>query len=273
MAERNAVNFATSLANLWRYRGFIVASVRRELQARYAKSQFGLAWAVIHPLSLIVLYTVVFSNLMRPILSGGHDSPFAYSVYLCAGLLTWMLFSELLNRSVGLFVQHAGLLKKMNFPRLTLPIIVILSSLLHYVIIMTLFLGFLLLTDYFPGAVILAAVPVVLVLIAFAIGLGLLAGVINVFYRDVEQGTAMILQFWFWSTPIVYLPDIVPSWFAQLLAWNPIVPIVQAMQTLFLNATQPDWPSLMYPAVLAVVLLWLSVRAYTRLSGEIVDEL
>ena len=267
------MNFATTLPSLWRYRGFIVASVRRELQARYAKSQFGLAWAVLQPLSLIILYTLVFSNLMRPILSGGHDSPFAYSVYLCAGLLTWTLFSELLNRSVGLFVHHAGLLKKMSFPRLTLPIIVIVSSLLHYGIIMTLFLGFLLLADYFPGAVVWAAVPVVLVLIAFAIGLGVLAGIINVFYRDVEQGTAMILQFWFWSTPIVYLPDIVPQWFAQLLAWNPIVPIVQAMQAIFLNATQPNWSSLLYPLLLAVLLLLLSLRAYTCLSGEIVDEL
>ena len=262
-----------SLQAIWAYRGFILGSVRRELQTRYAKSQLGLAWALIHPLALIVLYTLVFTNLMRPMLSAGHDSRFAYSVYLCAGLLTWMLFSELLNRSVGLFVGHANLLKKMNFPRLTLPVIVVLSSLLHYVIIMLLFLGFLLLTGGFPGLVVIAAAPVVGVLIAFAIGLGLLAGIINVFYRDIEQSTAMILQFWFWATPIVYLPDILPPWFAQLLAWNPIMPIVVAMQTIFLHQRLPEWSSLLYPAVLAGIFLVLSMRAYTRLSGEIVDEL
>jgi len=260
------------LRELWVYRGFILSSVHRELRARYMGSQFGLAWAIIHPFSLILLYTLVFSNLMRPTLAG-HEAPIAYSVYLCSGLLTWTFFSELLGRSVSIFVSNANLLKKVNFPKLTLPLIAILSSLLHYLIIMTLFLAFLLLAGYFPGLVILAALPVVLILVAFTIGLGILAGTINVFYRDIEQLTALVLQFWFWFTPIVYVRSILPDWLSVLLGWNPILPIVSAMQDIFLEVRPPDWSTLLYPSVLAVLLLALGLLVYLRLGGEIVDEL
>ncbi|MGQ9660473.1 MAG: ABC transporter permease [Thermochromatium sp.] len=260
------------LRELWAYRGFILASVQRELRARYLGSQFGLAWAVIHPFALILLYTLVFSNLMRPTLAG-HDAPLAYSVYLCAGLLTWTLFSELLGRSVGIFVTNANLLKKVSFPKLTLPLIAILSSLLHYAIIMALYLAFLVLTGYFPGWIVFAALPVILILVAFTVGLGLLAGTINVFYRDIEQFTALVLQFWFWFTPIVYVRSILPDWLSALLGWNPVLPIVAAMQSIFLDARAPDWSTLLYPLTLTGLLLVLGWLAYRRLGGEIVDEL
>ncbi|WP_222932409.1 ABC transporter permease [Allochromatium humboldtianum] len=262
----------TLLRELWAYRGFILASVQRELRARYLGSQFGLAWAVIHPFALILLYTLVFSNLMRPTLAG-HDAPIAYSVYLCAGLLTWTVFSELLGRSVGIFVNNANLLKKVSFPKLTLPLIAILSSLLHYAIIMALFMAFLVLAGYFPGWVVFAAVPVILILVAFTVGLGLLAGTINVFYRDIEQFTALVLQFWFWFTPIVYVRSILPDWLSALLGWNPVLPMVAAMQSIFLDARAPDWSTLVYPLTLAGLLLVLGWLAYRRLGGEIVDEL
>ena len=262
----------TLLRELWAYRGFILASVQRELRARYLGSQFGLAWAVIHPFALILLYTLVFSNLMRPTLAG-HDAPIAYSVYLCAGLLTWTVFSELLGRSVGIFVNNANLLKKVSFPKLTLPLIAILSSLLHYAIIMALFMAFLVLAGYFPGWVVFAAAPVILILVAFTVGLGLLAGTINVFYRDIEQYTALVLQFWFWFTPIVYVRSILPDWLSALLGWNPVLPMVAAMQSIFLDARAPDWSTLVYPLTLAGLLLVLGWLAYRRLGGEIVDEL
>lgn len=260
------------LRGLWAYRGFVLASVLQELRARYMGSQFGLAWAIIQPFSLILLYTLIFSKLMRPTLSG-HDAPLAYSIYLCAGLLTWTFFSELLGRFIGIFVANANLLKKVNFPRLTLPLIAILSSLLHYAIIMTLYLSFLWATGLFPGPIAWAALPVVLILIAFTVGLGILAGTLNVFYRDIEQFTALILQFWFWFTPIVYAGSILPDWLATLLGFNPLLPIVTAMQRIFLDAAAPDWPTLLYPAFLAWLLLALGWRAYRRLAGEIVDEL
>lgn len=266
------MRIARILANTWAFRGYILANVRTEFRARYSNSLLGLGWALVHPTALIALYTLVFSAAMRPGLAG-HDTPFAYSVYLCAGILVWSLFSELIGRCVGIFTQNANLLKKVSFPKLSLPLVAVLGSLLNFAIILAVFQVFLLLTGYFPGWRLLAAVPVIVILMVFTIGLGLLGGVINVFYRDIEQLLTVVLQFWFWFTPIVYTPSILPSGVAKLLALNPIAPIVMAMQDIFLAGRMPDWLGLIYPALLAGGLLGLGLVAYQRLGDEIVDEL
>ncbi len=260
------------LRDVWAFRGFILSSVKREFHSRYLGTQFGPFWAIIQPLALITLYTVVFAKMMRPALPG-HDSPFAYSIYLCAGLLSWTLFSELLGRSVSIFVHHANLLKKVNVPKLSLPLIVVFSSLLHHAIVMGIFLGFLLLTGSFPGWAVVAAVPVIAILIAFAVGLGILCGTVNVFYRDVEQAVGLVMQFWFWLTPIVYVTKALPDFLAQLLQWNPLWPIVRALQGIFLENRLPQWSTLAYPALLSAALVYLGMVAFARLNGEIVDEL
>ena len=109
--------------SLYSYRGFILGSVQREFQARYRNSLFGALWPIFNPLSMIIVYTVIFSQIMRARLPGVDDS-MAYSVYLCAGLLAWGLFSEITLRSQNMFLENANLLKKISLPRICLPVIV-----------------------------------------------------------------------------------------------------------------------------------------------------
>jgi lipopolysaccharide transport system permease protein len=263
---------AGMLRECWDFRGFILASVKRDFVSRYLGTQLGFFWAVAQPLALILIYTLVFSQIMKPVLPD-HNSKFAYSIYLCAGILIWQLFSDLLTRSVGIFVHNAGLLKKVNLPKLALPIVVTLSGLANFAVIVILFMGFLLVIGAFPAGAILAMVPVLLLVVAFALGLGVLLGTINVFYRDVEQSTTMLLQFWFWLTPIVYPGRTLPDFFASVLAWNPMWPIVSFAQTIFLEDRVPDWSLLIYPTVVAMALVGLGLVAFRKLSGEIVDEL
>ena len=260
------------LRDVWSYKGFVIASVKREFNSRYKGTQFGFLWAIIQPLAMILIYTLVFANLMKPSLPG-HESRFAYSIYLCAGVLPWGFFSEILGRSVSVFINNADMLKKVSFPKLTLPLIVIFSTLVHFAIVMVLYIVFLLLIGGFPGWSVLAAVPVVIILIGFAVGLGILCGTINVFYRDVEQTIGVVLQFWFWLTPIVYMSKTLPGIVSDILQLNPMWPIIRAMQTIFLDARFPDWKSLIYPGLLAVVFLFLGLFAFWKLQGEIVDEL
>ncbi|MDQ6619130.1 MAG: ABC transporter permease [Pseudomonadota bacterium] len=260
------------LRECWDFRGFILASVKRDFVSRYLGTQLGFFWAVAQPLAMILIYTLVFAKIMKPALPG-HESRFAYSIYLCAGVLIWQLFSDLLNRSVGIFVHNAGLLKKVNLPKLALPIVVALSALSNFAVILILFMGFLLVIGAFPVAAILAMIPVLVLVVAIALGLGVLLGTINVFYRDVEQSTAMVLQFWFWLTPIVYPGHVLPGFFASVLAWNPMWPIVNFAQTIFLDGRVPEWSTLIYPTVVAIAFIALGLVAFRKLSGEIVDEL
>jgi lipopolysaccharide transport system permease protein len=204
------------LRTIWTYRGFILGSVKREFQLKYRNSVLGAAWTVISPLAMIFVYTVIFSKVMRAKLPG-EDKAFAYSIYICSGLLSWGLFTEVVTRSQTVFLEHANLLKKLSFPRICLPIVTVLNALLNFAIVFSLFSGFLAVTGNFPGWVYLALAPVLAILIAFSIGLGVTLGVLNVFFRDVGLLFGIVLQFWFWFTPVVYPVTILPDFARRLL--------------------------------------------------------
>lgn len=271
-AVRHTACMFELLRGAWRFRDFIIASVKREFASRYLGTQLGFIWPILQPLALILIFTLVFAQIMKPRLPG-HDSAFAYSIYLTAGFITWSLFSDLLVRSVGIFVHNAELLKKVSVHKLAFPIIAFLSALVQTTILLVLFLAFLGSVGKMPGLPLLAIVPVIAITSLFAMGLGLFLATINVFYRDVEQGTSLVLQFWFWMTPIVYPATALPELMQSVLAWNPMWPVTRAAQAIFLENRFPDWGTLAYPLVLAIGLALLAKLAFERLAGELVDEL
>lgn len=260
------------LRGAWAFRDFISASIRRDFASRFLGTQLGWFWAIAQPVAMIFVYIIVFAEIMKPVLPG-YSSPFSYGIYLTAGIVLWGFFADILSRLIGVFVQNANLLKKVSIPKVTLPIIVVANALLHFAILLVLFLGFLALTGQWPGMAVVAAVPVVALTITFALGLGVLLGTVNVFFRDVEYSTSLVLNFWFWLTPIVYPSRALPAAWKSALDWNPMAPIVRAFQTIFLDARYPDWASLIYPGVLAVLLLLLGGGLFRRLSPDMVDEL
>lgn len=257
---------------IWSYRGFIAGNVKREFQSKYSNSLLGAAWTVINPLAMIVVYTVIFSQIMRARLAG-IDGAFAYSIYLCSGILTWGLFAEIVSRAQNVFLENANILKKLSFPRLCLPVIVVANALLNFSIIFGLFTLFLLITDNFPGWSYLTILPILFIQIAFAIGLGLSVGVLNVFFRDVGQFFAIFLQFWFWLTPIVYPISIIPESVRPLIYLNPMTVIIEGYQTVLVSKLQPDWGSLSLVLIVAIILCGFALRLFRKHSGEMVDEL
>lgn len=257
---------------LWAYRGFILGSVKREFQSRYQRSVLGGAWAVLSPLAMIIVYTVVFSAVMRTRLPGVENG-FAYSIYLCAGVLTWQLFSEITTRGQNVFIENASLLKKLSFPRISLPVTVVAGAMVNFGVVFALFTLFLLVSGNFPGLPFIALIPVIAVLVLFAIGLGIGLGILNVFFRDVGQFFAIALQFWFWLTPIVYPRSILPEGVQQLLWLNPMAPLIGAFQDILVYARWPQWDSLIPVLVLSMLLAVWGWRLFRRHSGELVDEL
>lgn len=257
---------------LWGFRGFIFTSVAREFQAKYRNSLFGVVWMILNPLAMITVYTLIFSRIMQSRLPG-VEGAFSYSIYLCAGILTWGLFSEITSRSVNIFIENANLIKKLNFPKLCLPVIVVLSALLNFAIIMGLFLAFLTATGNLPGWGLLLFFPVLAVQIVFAVGLGMTLAVFNVFFRDVGQMFGILLNFWFWFTPIVYPASVLPPEAAQLLAFNPMVHIIGAYQSIFVTGHFDDWNGLLPVAVVGLILCALGLSLLRRNTADMVDEL
>lgn len=260
------------LRPVWAYRGFILGSVKREFQLKYRNSLLGAAWTVLNPLAMIIVYTVIFSQVMRAKLPGVENT-FAYSIYLCAGVLTWGLFAEIAGRAQNVFLEHANLLKKLSFPRLCLPVMVVASAALNFAIIFGLFTVFLIISGNFPGLPFIALIPVLAIQIAFAIGLGMVLGVLNVFYRDVGQFFGVVLQFWFWLTPIVYSVAILPESARPLMSYNPMAGLMHAYQTILVRGEWPDWISLWPVSLLAVLLCIWGMRLFRKHAGEMVDEL
>lgn len=258
--------------NLWAYRGFISGSVKREFQSRYRNSMLGAAWTVLQPLAMIVVYTVIFSQIMQARLPG-VDSTFAYSIYLCAGILAWGLFAEIVSRAQNVFIEHANLLKKISFPRLTLPFIIVSSALINFSIIFGIFTLFLLISANFPGWVYLVLFPILMVQVVFSISLGVIVGVLNVFFRDVGQLFTIVLQFWFWLTPIVYPVDILPEQMQYYMGFNPMFPFISAYQGILVTGTMPEWRSFIWITIVSLTLCAFGYRLFRKRSGEMVDEL
>lgn len=257
---------------LWAYRGFIIGSVKREYQSKYRNSLLGAVWTVINPLAMIIVYTVIFSQIMQAKLPG-VDTTFTYSIYLCAGVLTWGLFAEIASRAQNTFLENANLLKKLSFPRLCLPVIVVANAGLNFAIIFGLFSAFLVLSGNFPGWHFLALLPVLAILVTFAIGLGVTLGVLNVFFRDVGQFFGIFLQFWFWLTPIVYPVSILPEGLQSYMKLNPMARLIDAFQVILVNSQWPDWYSLWPVVALAIILCLIGFGLFRRHAGEMVDEL
>lgn len=256
------------------WREFILASAARELRSRYARSLLGWLWLVLPPVVLIAIYTLVFSRLMRGAGTLPDRGPFTYSIYLCAGLLTWQWFGELLPRVVGVFTNHATMLKKTTVPWHALLAVDVLVTGFGMVLQMLLFAALLLVLGAWPGWNALLYVPLLLCEAMLALGLGLGLAVIQAFFRDVGLALPLVLQLWFWLTPIVYPLQAVPAAAHAAMQWNPMLPLVIGFQNIVVAPESgAPWAHVGAVALFAVVMFALSLKLYRRNRGLIRDEL
>ncbi|KFN41924.1 ABC transporter permease [Arenimonas metalli] len=255
----------------WQYRGFVVSSVVNDFRVRVARSRLGTAWIVLQPLAQVLIFATILSSVLAARLEG-VDNKYAYSVYLMSGILCWSLFVEIVQRCITVFIDNASLLRKMQFPRITLPVVAIGSALVSNVALLAVMLVIFPLLGFYPSLA-WAWLPLLMVLtVALATGLGLLLGTLNVFARDIGQVMAVVLQFWFWVTPIVYPVAIVPEAFKVTLVVNPVAPLVMAYHDVIVYGKAPG-PGLWVVALTAVVLLAFSLLVFRRASAELVDAL
>lgn len=258
--------------SLWGYRGFVFSSIRNEFSARFSRSRLGGLWMIINPLAQVAIYALVLSNVLAAKLPG-IDNKYAYAVYLMAGMLAWSYFAEIISRCLTLFIDQGNLMKKMRFPRITLPVIVAGSCLLNYVLLFASILLVFAALGQWPHWQMLWLIPLTLVVTALAVGLGLILGVLNVFVRDVGQVIPILLQVWFWFTPIVYPVNIIPEQFKGVMGINPMLPIVTAYHDVLVYARAPDLQSMAVTAAVAAGLMLLGLFMFRRAAPEMVDVL
>lgn len=258
------------IVNLWRYRSFILRNAVSDIRYRYAGSAAGILWHVINPLAQIVIYTLVFSQLMAMRLPGSVAVG-AFALYLCAGILPWTAFTDCVLRGTNAFIENAAYLKKLPIPEQVFVAQNAVTATISLAVSMTL----LLVVSLAIGGVVNTAwlgVPVVLVLLqGFGFGLGLIGSTLNVFLRDIGQALIIVLQLWMWVTPIVYVEDILPAGLRALAPYNPAYPYIDALHHMVVLGTWPpawEWPLMLAWAAATPVAGYLVLR---RLRPEIRD--
>lgn len=258
---------------VWRYRVFIASSITNELRVRFSRSILGGLWLILNPLVQVSIYALILSNLLSAKLPQ-IDSKYGYAVFLIAGLVGWTFFNEIISRTVNVFVENANLMKKMSFPRITLPLIVAGSCALNYVCL--LLAAFVIFTIIGHGLnfTMLAWIPLLFFITAgLAMGLGLLLAIFNVFTRDIGLAAPIVLQIWFWLTPIVYPLAIIPEAYHAWFNYNPLYHLVRAYQVVLLEGVTPDYESLLILAGLSVALFIIALVLFRASSEDVVDAL
>jgi ABC-type polysaccharide/polyol phosphate export permease len=245
--------------------------VKRDFQGRYAGSLLGLVWSFVQPLWMLLLFTFVFSTVMKisPVgIRTGH-----FSVFLFSGLLPWMAFNEGVLRAATAITDNSSLVKKLRFPSELLVLAVVLAALVHEVIAGAVFLAVLAaLRELTWGGLplLLLAVPLQL---ALTLGLGLIVSSLHVFFRDTAQILGMALTGWFYLTPIVYPLAMVPERFQVWLRLNPLTPLVGLYRQALLGGRLSLVPGTGALVAVAVVLPCAGLFLFRRLKNAFVDEI
>lgn len=260
------------LTNLWRFRYFIIASIQGELKARVARSYFGTAWFILQPMAQALIFALVLSEVLAARLPQ-IDNKAAYAVYVLSGMAAWGLFSEIVNRCLTIFIDYSPSLKKISFPRLCLPLIVLGSALINHAMVLAVSMALFCLLGICPGWTVLWLPLGIVLVAAFALGIGVILGTLNVFARDVGQITSIALQIGFWLTPIAYPPGTLPAQFAWISTANPLTPLVAVYHKALLSFDSPASGSLSLTILLSAALLLIAGTLFRRASPDLVDAL
>jgi lipopolysaccharide transport system permease protein len=221
------------VVSLYRYRSLLKSLVLKDLKLKYRGSVFGFLWSLANPLLMIVVYTLAFTFIL-----GVRTEMFVF--YLMLGQLSWTFFASSTMMSTGSIVDNTALLRTVQFPRAILPIATVLFNFAQYLLTVAVFLPIMLVWYRVPLVEPMLLFPVVLVLhVAFTIGIALILATATVFFRDVRHLVEVALAVLFWTTPIVYELGRVPERLRLLILLSPMSPFVVAYQKLFFFR---DWP-------------------------------
>ena len=245
---------------------------RRDFKGRYAGSVMGFLWSFVQPLWSLALFTFLFSTVMK-VSPGIGERTSNFAIFLFCGLLPWMAIQEGITRATTAITENAGLVKKMSFPSGLLVWAVVLAALLHEAIALGLFLVVLGVTGELSLSglwILLVAVPLQ---VGLTVGLGFLAAAVNVFFRDTAQINTMLLQGWFYLTPIVYPLSLVPERFARFLKLNPLTALVTLYREALLGGEMPPLASLIPLVVATLLSLAIGIWVFHRLKPVFADEI
>ena len=243
---------------------------KRDFRERYVGTGLGQFWYILSPIITIFIYTVIFSDFMKMKLNI-IDSTYAYSIYLVPGLLAWTSFSTILTRLSTSFFEKANLIKKINVPMYTFQLSIVITEFFLFILSILLGMGFLLLVSQPVTWTFLWMIPVMILQTFFAFGLGVILSLFTPFFKDLKEAIPVVIQLWFWMTPIIYVSDMIADKYPALLTYNPFYYFVKIYQDIFLHSKAPSFEALIIITVMTFITLLLAGYLYKKMIGTIKD--
>lgn len=257
---------AKSVRELFQHRELILSFARRDIRARYRQTALGIAWALLQPLSLMVIFTLVFSKLAR-VPSG--DIP--YPIFVYSALIFWAFFTTSLSQGTIAMVANASLVRKIYFPRETLLLAVLLAGGLDLAIAFVIFGAMLLYYQITLTWLAMWVVPLFAIQILFTLGLILVTSAVHVYFRDIGHAMPLVAQVWMFVTPVAYPLALVPAWLMPLYVANPMAPVIEGYRSVILRAEPPDLFNLGVALAISVLLVFVAYVWFKRSERTFAD--
>lgn len=257
---------AIDFEELWRFRDLFWFLVWRDVKSRYAQSVLGLGWAIIQPVATMIVFTVVFGNLAQ-ISSDGVP----YALFSFAGLLPWTFFSDALSGAGSSLVSATGMLSKVYFPRLIIPIAPMLGKLVDFAVASVILAGLMVFYRVPPTLWAVLLPVLVLLMLLTAGGVGMVVTSLSVQYRDVKFALPFVVQLLMYAAPVVYPASLVPARFRLLYGLNPMAGVVEGFRAALLGARPMPWDLLVVGSITAVIVAVVGMLYFRRMERIFAD--
>ena len=251
---------------LYEYRELLKTSIKKDIRGKYKNSILGVIWSFLNPLLQLAVYAIVFPLIMKSNIPN-------YTVFVCCGLIPWTFFSTAISRTSFVMVENANIIKKVYFPREILPISIVTSEMVNFIISTVIILAFVI-TYGIGFSWYIVFYPIILIIqYILLIGISLLVSSITVYIRDLQHFIGILLQLLFYATPIVYGLDIIPESFRWILKINPMSYIIDSYRAIFYYQRMPDLVGLIIVLAISVILCIIGYFIFNKLQKRFAEEL
>lgn len=252
--------------NLYNYRELLKTNITKDVGGKYKKSFLGVLWSFVNPLLQIMVYAFVFQVILKSNIEN-------YAVYLCCGLIPWQYFSSVVLRGAATIIDNGNIIKKVYFPREILPISLVSSEGINFLISTIIILGFVIFGGIGLSINVLWYFLILAIQYIVSIGVAFLVSSLTVYFRDLMHILGIIMQLMFYATPIVYAIDSVPAKFHWLVKLNPMSYLITGYRDIFYNKSMPDFHGLLIAFIMGTILIIVGYLVFKKLEKRFAEEL
>lgn len=251
---------------LYNYRELLKNNVKKEIRGKYKNSFLGILWSFLNPLLQILVYAIVFPLILR-------NTQENYVIFVCCGLIPWSFWATTINRSTYTLIENGDIIKKVYFPREILPISIVTSEAVNFLISTIIILGFVIFGGLGISKYIIFYPLILLAQYLLLIAISFIVSSITVYFRDLQHLIGVALQLLFYAAPVVYSAENIPEGYEWILQYNPMTYIINAYRDIFYNQTMIEVKPLLFLILGAIIACIIGYIIFNKLQKRVAEQL